>query len=132
MSVPSSRFSPRLRVAVYLALLATFLGAGVAFAHIKAVKTQPEEGALLTRPVRALRVWLSAEPNVEVSKLSLTGPAGKLEITGLHSMGDNDLMGRVVGSMPDGEYTATWESAAVEDGHVRNGEWKFTVQRSAE
>lgn len=127
MNVRLSRNSSRSQVMVVIAALA-LLCAGVAFAHIKALKTQPEEGAELTRPVRALRVWLSAEPNVEASKLGLSGPAGALEIEGLHSMGESDLMGRVVGSMPDGEYTATWESQG-EDGHARSGEWKFTVKR---
>jgi len=92
------------------------------------VSTDPEDGAVLSRPARSLRVWFEETPAVETSSLALTGPAGDLEVTGLHTMGENDLMARVVGPMPDGEYTATWRIRQ-EDGDEVEGTWTFEIQR---
>ena len=41
-------------------------------------------------------------------------------------MGEKDLMARVSGRMPDGAYTARWQTAG-DDGHVLKGEWTFTI-----
>ena len=58
----------------------------------------------------------------------LTGPEGEWTLEGLHTRGENDLMVRVVGRVPDGEYLAKWKAQG-DDGHVRQGEWKFTLKR---
>ena len=109
-------------VALLLAL------ATAAFAHLKASKTSPEDGATLSGPVRTLRVWFNQEPDLPLSKLELTGPNGPLSVEGLHTMGEKDLMARVSGRMPDGSYTAKWQTAG-DDGHVLTGEWTFTIDR---
>jgi methionine-rich copper-binding protein CopC len=97
---------------------------------VSEVKTEPAAGAVLTRPVRDLRVFLDAPPVVDQCRLELEGPAEGLAVEGLHTMGANDLMARVVGPMPDGEYTARW-SATFEDGKTATGEWTFTIRRAA-
>ncbi len=109
-------------VALLLAL------ATAAFAHLKVSNTSPEDGAELTGPVRTLRVWFNQEPDLPLSKLELTGPNGPLSVEGLHTMGEKDLMARVSGRMPDGSYTAKWQTAG-DDGHVLTGEWTFTIDR---
>ena len=109
------------------ALLAVLL-ATAAYAHLKASKTSPEDGATLSGPVRTLRVWFNQEPDVPLSKLELEGPAGPMNVEGLHTMGEKDLMARVSGRMPDGAYTARWQTAG-DDGHVLTGEWSFTIDR---
>ncbi len=109
------------------ALFALLLAAA-AFAQLKALKTSPEEGAALNGPARTLRVWFNQEPDLPLSKLELEGPAGAMNVEGLHTMGEKDLMARVSGRMPDGSYTARWQTAG-DDGHVLTGEWTFTVDR---
>ena len=116
---------------VFLVLLVAGALATAAFAHFKVAKTLPEDGATVDKPVRTLRVWFSQEPDLPLSKLELEGPNGALNVTGLHSMGEKDLMARVAGAMPDGEYTAKW-TAAGDDGHVLNGSWTFTVKRGGQ
>ena len=111
------------------ALLAVLVASG-AYAHIKASKTSPEDGATLSGPVRTLRVWFNREPDVSLSKLELEGPAGPMKVEGLHTMGEKDLMARVSGRMPDGAYTARWQAAG-DDGHVLTGEWTFTIDRGS-
>lgn len=122
------RTQHRLTAALSLSLL---LGlAAAAYAHFKVAKTEPADGATVDRPVRDLRVWFSQEPDVALSKLELEGPAGALQVQNVHTMGEKDLMGTVVGAMPDGAYTAKWQAAG-DDGHVMKGEWKFTVERAS-
>ena len=118
------RIAAVLSAAAVVLLLAT-----AAWAHIEASKTSPEDGATLSGPVRTLRVWFNQEPDVPLSKLELTGPTGPLNVEGLHTMGERDLMARVSGRMPDGSYTARWQTAG-DDGHVLNGEWTFTIDRA--
>jgi hypothetical protein len=84
---------------------------------------------VLDRPVRSLRIWFDQVPEVAAAEVTLTGPAGELEVAGLHTMGDDDLMARVVGRMPDGEYRATWRIGEGDD--AVEGSWSFVVKRSA-
>ena len=102
--------------------------AATAIAAIAIENTDPADGDTLSRPPRTLRVWLTEEPDVSQSELRLKGPDGELELQGLHTMGYNDLMVRIVGRMPDGEYTVEW-TAVGSDGETRSGQWKFTVKR---
>lgn len=93
------------------------------------VQTEPADEAELTRPARSLRVWFDRAPVVEQSSLALVGPGGELQVQGLHTMGEDDLMARVVGPMPDGSYEATY-SATFADGTTQSGTWSFEIKRS--
>ena len=95
------------------------------------VQTDPADGAKLTRPARSLRVWFDRPPVVAESSLSLEGPAGALQVQGLHTMGEDDLMARVVGAMPDGTYEASY-SATFADGASTSGSWSFEIQRTGQ
>ena len=119
----------RQAIRIGFAVLAVLLAAA-AFAHLKALKISPEDGATLSGPVRTLRVFFNQEPDVPLSKLELDGPQGPLSVEGLHTMGEKDLMARVSGRMPDGAYTARWQTAG-DDGHVLTGEWTFTIDRGS-
>lgn len=119
----------RCRIAVVPGAAAlVLLLATAAWADLEASKTSPEDGATLSGPVRTLRVWFNQEPDVPSSKLELEGPAGPMKVEGLHTMGEKDLMARVSGRMPDGSYTARWETVG-DDGRMLTGEWTFTVDR---
>jgi copper resistance protein C len=109
-----------------------FLFAGAALAHLEVVGSEPADGATLDRPVRSLRVFFNQEPDLALSKLELEGPEGAaVEVQGLHTMGQKDLMATVSGRMPDGEYTVKWQTAG-DDGHVQKGEIKFTMKRGGD
>ena len=117
----------------FLALMSalSIVLACAAVAGMSAEKTDPEEGAVLSRPPAGLRVWFSEEPDVEKSALALEGPTGELEVEGLHTMGSNDLMGRIVGRVVDGEYTASWKTVD-SSGEEKTGSWSFVVKRGDE
>ena len=104
------------------------LSGGAVSADVETKKTDPAAGAVVTRPPQTLRVWLTEEPEVSRSKMTLLGPSGEMALQGLHTMGYEDLMVRIVGKVVDGEYTATW-SVVDASGETHSGEWKFTVRR---
>ena len=113
--------------ALAIPFLAILLAAAVW--ALGAHKMDPEKNATLTRPPQHLRVFFDVEPDPAKSELELAGPEGELKIEGLHTMGEKDLMGRIVGRVADGEYTASWRATGV-DGSTSEGQWKFTVKRA--
>ena len=117
------------RVGRSFALATVFaLLAGPASAQITLAGSTPEDGATLDGPVRTVRVWFDTAPPVEGSTLEITGPGNRAKIEGLHTMGENDLMGRVTGPMPNGEWKMTWNVVGAE-GKTETGTVSFTVQR---
>ena len=99
-----------------------------ASAQIALAGSTPEDGAELDGPVRTVRVWFDVAPDVSKSALEIAGPGTQAMVEGLHTMGENDLMGRFTGLMPDGEWTITW-TAVGPDGEARTGSVTFTVDR---
>jgi methionine-rich copper-binding protein CopC len=93
-----------------------------------AQKMDPAKDATLTRPPQHLRIFFDVEPDPAKSELRLVGPEGDLKLEGLHTMGEKDLMVRIVGRVADGEYTASWKATGV-DGSTSEGQWKFAVKR---
>jgi methionine-rich copper-binding protein CopC len=110
-------------VAIAAALIATATWA------LDAQRMDPGKDQILTRPPQHLRVFFDQEPDPAKSQLTLTGPEGELKLEGLHTMGEKDLMVRIVGRVADGEYTATWKATAA-DGSTSEGQWKFVVKRA--
>jgi hypothetical protein len=105
------------------------LASSVASAHMQVTKTAPEDGATLAKAPESVQVWFSQEPKGEVSKMTMTGPNGEVELF-VHPGGDKSLMGMVQGkNLGDGAYVVTWESAG-DDGALQNGEYEFTVKSS--
>ena len=114
--------------ALVLVGLVFALLAGHASAQIKLEGSTPVDGAALDGPVRTVRVWFDTAPPVDGSSLEMSGPGNRAKIEGLHTMGENDLMGRVTGPMPNGEWTMTWTTVGA-DGEEQTGTITFSVQR---
>ncbi len=110
-----------------MSLLVALIG-GAGAAALDAKGMDPGKDETLTRPPQHLRVFFDVLPDPAKSTLTLVGPEGKLELEGLHTMGENDLMIRIVGRVADGQYTAHWKAVST-DGSTSEGEWKFTVKR---
>lgn len=113
-------------VLVGLTVLLAMLVATAVYAHLEVDKTMPADGATVAK-LDMLRVWFNQEPDVALSKLELEGPNGSIDVENVHSMGEKDLMGQVMGKVGSGKYTAKWQTAG-HDGHVQKGEWTFTVE----
>lgn len=105
------------RVVVTLALL---LGMTVVVAastraaswqQLRLVRSSPEEGARLTTPPERIRLWFSAPPELAVSLIRVTGPAGVVELGELRTGDDDSLVAPVVGDLLPGEYRVTWRTS---------------------
>jgi methionine-rich copper-binding protein CopC len=96
---------------------------------LDAQRMDPPRDQTLSRPPQHLRVFFDVLPDPAKSQLTLVGPEGELKLEGLHTMGENDLMVRIVGRVADGAYTARWKAVGT-DGSTSEGEWNFTVKRA--
>ena len=121
------RLLARMALAFAALVLFALLGTPVS-AQITLAGSTPEDGAALDGPVRTVRVWFDLAPPVEGSTLEISGPGNRARIEDLHTMGENDLMGRVTGPMPNGEWTMTWTVDRA-DSEKQSGTVTFTVQR---
>ena len=113
-------------------LVAIMLVAGLAAglqAHMKLEKSEPANGATLAAAPMAIELFFSEKIDVAVSKVVLKGASGDIALSAPHAMGDKQLMAPVKGSLPDGSYTVTWQSAGT-DGHVVKGQLAFAVKRA--
>ena len=111
-----------------IAIFVTMIAAAAAWA-LGAQRMDPAKDATLSRPPQHLRVFFDVLPGPAKSQLTLVGPEGELKLEGLHTMGENDLMVRIVGRVADGEYTASWNAVGT-DGSTSQGQWKFVVKRA--
>ena len=111
-----------------LAVLTLSMLAVLGAAALEPQRMDPPSGQTLARPPQHLRVFFDVLPDPAKSELELTGPGGEVQLEGLHTMGEDDLMIRIVGRLPDGEYTARWRATGT-DGSTNQGEWKFVVKR---
>jgi methionine-rich copper-binding protein CopC len=111
-----------------LAVVALTLLLATAVWALTPQRMDPPNGGTLSRPPQHLRVFFDVLPDPAKSELTLVGPEGQLQVEGLHTMGENDLMVRIVGRVADGDYTARWRATGT-DGSTSEGEWKFSVKR---
>jgi methionine-rich copper-binding protein CopC len=75
-----------------------------------------------------VQLWFNEAPDLKVSKIEVTGPAGKVELGPAHLMDAKTVMATIKGDVPDGKYTTSWRTAG-KDGHIIKGEFAFTVKR---
>ena len=114
-------------VRMILLILIAAVTAVPLFAHMKVDKSEPAANSTVTASPSHVQVWFSQAPDIKVTKLSLTGPAGAVKLSTPKANGKSIVL-NVEGQLNDGVYTAAWQSAG-DDGHVQKGEFKFTVKR---
>ncbi|MBL4821768.1 MAG: copper resistance protein CopC [Gammaproteobacteria bacterium] len=113
---------------VPIALAVILAGCAIDQTNSPFISAEPEEGSVLTRAPRTLRLYFEKLPDVPRSTVSLQGPTGELNIRGMHTMGANDLMMEINDQVEDGEYTVYWTSYVGDDPKEYQGEFSFTVQ----
>jgi len=96
-------------------------------AHTALTKSEPAAGKTVTAAPKQIQLWFNEKIDVALSKIELTGPSGKVELTAPHVMGDKSLMAGVSGKVGEGIYTIAWQTAG-DDGHVVKGNVKFTLK----
>ncbi|MBI3403571.1 MAG: copper resistance protein CopC [Acidobacteria bacterium] len=110
------------------ALAAVAVGVAVE-AHAKLMKTSPADKATVTKAPASVQLWFNEAIDVKLSKVEVTGPAGKVALGVVHAMEPKQLMGPITGKMADGAYTVDWQTAG-DDGHVQKGSFTFTLKQA--
>ena len=103
------------------------LAVATAMAHLAATKTMPDADAVLTESPQRIQVWFTQDPDPAVSQLTLEGPAGEVELGDTTGADEKSLMATVPQALAPGGYTVSWRTAG-DDGHVRRGDFLFTVR----
>jgi len=91
------------------------------------LEAEPAVGSVLASTPRTLRLYFEQLPDVPRSSVTLRGPAGDLNLRGLHTMGANDLMMEIYDNVPDGIYTVLWSTYFGADLTPYSGSYTFTV-----
>jgi len=112
-----------------MAVLAALIVTSVVRAHTKLEKSEPADGATLSTAPAMVHLFFNEKPDLKVSKVTLTGPSGSVELGAAHSMADKDIMAGIKGSLANGKYTVNWQTAG-KDGHVIKGSFSFTVRKT--
>ncbi len=95
-------------------------------AHMRLQKSEPAADSTVTAPLKTVQIWFSEAPDLSISKVTLTGPAGPVKLMGLHVM-EKSLMVSIDGDAAPGKYAVAWQSAG-DDGHAQKGQFMFTLQ----
>lgn len=105
---------------------AVMASAVTVFAHMKTTKMEPAADAMLASSPAKVQIWFTETPDLKVSKLELTGPAGVVK-TGALKVEEKSIVASIEAKLGDGTYMAHWQSAG-DDGHVQKGEYSFSVK----
>lgn len=95
--------------------------------HFAVVKSTPALNATVTESPKRIQLWFSQVPVEAVSQIKLAG-ADKADVALGKVVADKEsksIYADVTAALKPGAYVATWRSAG-DDGHVQNGELKFT------
>ena len=112
-----------------LTMLCT-LGATEAPAHLQLIKSYPEEGQEIAAPVDSVRLWFNEELEAVVSRVTLEGPMGEVEVGKAEPTDTRkSFRVRVAGPLGAGDYRVVWRAAGP-DGHAVRGRFTFTVLSS--
>lgn len=103
------------------------LAVATAMAHLAATKTMPDADAVVAESPQQIQVWFTQNPDPAVSQLALEGPAGEVELGDTTVADEKSLMAMVPRALAPGSYTVSWRTAG-DDGHVRRGDFAFTVR----
>lgn len=96
------------------------------YAQMKIEKTEPAANSMNSTPPRQIQIWFNEAPVYGLTKINLTGPGGGVKLAALVFDGKS-VSATVVGVLPDGAYTATWQTAG-NAGRLQRGQFKFTVK----
>lgn len=118
---PPVRFQRHRNARVFLATL-LFAATGPV-AALELQQSSPAAKDTLAEPPRSVRLWFDRLPANQSYSLAIVGEGQRRIIEGVHTMGEQDLMGMATGDMPDGTYQLTWQV-----GDAR-GSVPFTIAR---
>ncbi|UII56141.1 copper resistance protein CopC [Cytobacillus spongiae] len=99
--------------------------ANTAFAHTGLESSNPNDGDVLTEPVKEMT--FTFETKIEQgSTFELVDPSGVKVPIGDIALNDNQMKGSVQRALDNGEYTVQWSIIGA-DGHLIDGTFSFVV-----
>ncbi|HLH32684.1 MAG TPA: copper resistance protein CopC [Terriglobia bacterium] len=111
---------------ICILLFAIVAGAPL-YAQAKIEKTEPVANSTISAAPRQIQIWFTDAPvAIKAIKLNLIGPLGPVKLA-IPVTDGRSVSAAVVGSLPDGTYVATWQSAGIEK-RVQRGQFRFTVK----
>jgi methionine-rich copper-binding protein CopC len=127
----------RASVAVFSMVLVALVAiarppSATAILHLRLTASSPAKDTVLTAAPTRLVLTYSQEPQVRLSSITLTGPAGAVALSPVvaDSTDKNKLVSRVTGTMRPGTYVIAWRTAS-SDGHPIRGEIPFTLRAAS-
>ena len=94
--------------------------------HLRLTDSIPKAETSVSESPGEIRVWFNQQPQLPVSRLGLAGPAGEIELGRAEDAEGMSFTSAVQDTLGAGEYTVSWRTAG-DDGHVRRGNFTFTV-----
>lgn len=95
-------------------------------AHLAATRSIPAADAVLEASPDYLQVWFTQDPDPVVSRLTLEGSDGAVEIGEAVVADGKSLWAPVSSRLMPGSYMLQWRTAG-DDGHVRRGSIAFQL-----
>lgn len=97
--------------------------------HLRLTKSQPAKDTLLASPPSDIRLWFSEPPTLGLSRVTLSGPSGKVELGKIAAdpKDSTALVVKIVPELVSGNYTIGWRTASA-DGHPVRGTLPFSVR----
>lgn len=120
-------------VPVGAALVAAVLVGGYAVAgelHLRLLKSEPANEAVLSTVPPTIELWFSEQPEVKVTTIQLRKPSGettRLEKVEADAEDATHIIASVDSIAISGAYSVAWRTMS-KDGHVVNGEIAFEVK----
>jgi methionine-rich copper-binding protein CopC len=120
----------RLPVLVPAAVLVAIVLGAAAPLHMRLVKSFPEKDQVVTEGLEHIQLWFSQNPEVALTRVRLvSGDGVKTDLPKAAATEDpKSVTLAVPDSLPMGEYTVLWQTAAP-DGHKVKGEFAFNYAR---
>ena len=120
---------PKVNVVMIVLLIFVFTGCSLRESASPLLASEPEANSITDRIPRTLRLYFKSLPNVDLSNVRLSGPAGTYTLRGLHTMGEDDLMVEIYRPiLVDGEYQVEWEVEFNDGRATASGKYDFSVK----
>lgn len=129
----ASRPPLRAPVALLLALTMFPFLPFPALAHGTLQRATPGDGDQLSAVPRELRLTFTEDVEVDLTRLALTGPGGRVALAPLELAPDSAtvVVAGIEGSLVAGTYSVEWQVVG-NDGHPVRGEYSFSIAPDAE
>ena len=119
-------------VVIVSTLIALFFPASMVAAHANLVRSDPQRGAVLAQPPKHITLEFSESLDPGLSQVQLLDSKGQVIVRGpgVVSAASPSIITLDLPALPNGSYTAAWQTHSAADGHFANGTVAFSIGKS--